>query len=120
MTVEPLMATERHQRYGGPGVIICWHVKRRSICVYSQLRPCSSSEIAAMIEKLPRHHTDVDGESNYVDTHGMSVILYAFTELLGFRLLSRLKNIGTVRQDRPDGIAGHAELGSVLTRSGGS
>ncbi|MFB7868036.1 Tn3 family transposase [Streptomyces sp. NPDC056069] len=42
--------TEWHQRYRGPGVMIYWHVERKSLCVYSQLRPYSASEVAAMIE----------------------------------------------------------------------
>ena len=108
--------TEWHQRYGGPGVMIYWHVERRSTCIYSQLKSCSSSEVAAMIEGLLRHCTEVDVESNYVDTHGASVVGFAFTELLGFRLLPRLKNIGAIRVYRPDDSATYAELGSVLTR----
>jgi TnpA family transposase len=108
--------TEWHQRYGGPGVMIYWHIERRSTCIYSQLKSCSSSEVAAMIEGLLRHCTEVDVESNYVDTHGASVVGFAFTELLGFRLLPRLKNIGAIRLYRPDDAAAYAELGSVLTR----
>lgn len=45
----------RPLRYGGPGVMIYWHVERKSTCIYSQLRPCSASEVAAMIEGLLRH-----------------------------------------------------------------
>lgn len=45
-----------------------------------------------MIEGLLRHCTDAEIESNYVDTHGASVVGFAFTELLNFRLLPRLKN----------------------------
>jgi TnpA family transposase len=47
--------TEWHQRYQGPGVMIYWHVKKKSLCVYSQLKSCSASEIAAMIEGVLRH-----------------------------------------------------------------
>ena len=82
---ESNLMTEWHQRYSGPGVMIYWHVERRSTCIYSQLKSCSSSEVAAMIEGLLRHCTEVDVESNYVDTHGASVVGFAFTELLGFR-----------------------------------
>ena len=94
--------TEWHDRYGGPGVMIYWHVERKRLCIYSQLKSCSSSEVAAMIEGLLRHCTDAEIEANYVDTHGASVVGFAFTELLGFRLLPRLKNIGAIRLYRPD------------------
>jgi hypothetical protein len=41
------------------------------LCVYSQLKSCSSSEVAAMIEGLLRHGTDAEIEANYTDTHGV-------------------------------------------------
>jgi hypothetical protein len=44
------LMTEFHARYGGYGVMIYWHVERGRLCVYSQLKSCSSSEVAAMIE----------------------------------------------------------------------
>ena len=66
-----------------------------------------------MIEGLLRHCTD----TNYVDTHGVSVVGFGFTELLGFRLLPRLKNIGSSRLYRSDDQHCHAALGAVLTRS---
>jgi hypothetical protein len=30
--------------------MIYWHVDRKSTCIYSQLKRCSSSEVAAMVE----------------------------------------------------------------------
>jgi TnpA family transposase len=109
--------TEYHARYGGNGVMIYWHVERKNVCIYSQLKSCSSSEVAAMIEGLLRHCTDAEIESNYVDTHGASVVGFAFTELLNFRLLPRLKNIGSIRLYRPDDDPpGWPALGGSLTR----
>ena len=29
--------TEWHQRYGGPGIMVYWHVERKSVCIYSQV-----------------------------------------------------------------------------------
>ncbi|MER5218253.1 Tn3 family transposase [Streptomyces sp. NPDC002838] len=66
--------TEYHARYGGNGVMIYWHVERKNVCIYSQLKSCSSSEVAAMIGGLLRHCSDAEIESNYVDTHGASVV----------------------------------------------
>jgi len=110
------LMTQWHQRYGGPGVMIYWHVERRSTCIYSQLKNCSSSEVAAMIEGMLRHCTDVPVDTTYVDTHGASVVGFAFTELLGFRLLPRLKNIGSIRLYRPDQDQAYGHLDQVLTR----
>jgi len=58
------LMTEFHARYGGYGVMIYWHVERGRLCVYSQLKSCSSSEVAAMIEGLLRLGTDAEIEAN--------------------------------------------------------
>jgi len=96
------LMTEWHNRYRGPGVMIYWHVERKSTCIYSQLKSCSSSEVAAMMEGVLRHCTSADIDRNYVDTHGQSSVGFAFAHLLGFQLLPRLKNIGSQRLYRPD------------------
>ena len=87
------LMTEWHARYGGPGVMVYWHVEQHSVCIYSQLKRCSSSEVAAMIEGVLRHDTEMEVDKNYVDTHGQSEVGFAFCHLLGFQLLPRLKNI---------------------------
>jgi TnpA family transposase len=97
--------------------MIYWHVERKSLCIYSQLKTCSSSEVAAMIEGVLRHCTDAEIDRNYVDTHGQSAVGFAFTYLLGFQLLPRLKNIGAQRLYRPDADPeAFAQLAPVLTR----
>ncbi|TCO60754.1 Tn3 family transposase [Actinocrispum wychmicini] len=112
------LMTEWHARYGGPGVMIYWHIERKSVCVYSQLKTCSSSEVATMMEGLIRHAADIDSniEANYTDTHGASIVGFAFTHLLGYRLLPRLKNIGAARLYRPSDAAGYPGLDTVLSR----
>ena len=87
------LMTEWHIRYGGRGVMIYWHVDKNSACIYSQLKSCSSSEVAAMIEGLLRHCTKMKIEKNYVDSHGQSEVAFAFCHLLGFHLMPRLKAI---------------------------
>jgi hypothetical protein len=52
------LMTEWHARYGGRGIMIYWHVDTNSTCIYSQLRRCSSSEVAAMMEGVLRHCTE--------------------------------------------------------------
>jgi TnpA family transposase len=96
------LMTEWHVRYGGRGVMIYWHVERKAICIYSQLKTCSSSEVAAMIEGVLRHCTEMRVEKNYVDTHGQSEVAFAFCRLLGFQLLPRLKGINRQRLYRPE------------------
>lgn len=87
------LMTEWHARYGGRGVMIYWHVEKRATCVYSQLKRCSSSEVASMIEGVLRHCTDMEIQRQYVDSHGQSAVGFAFCRLLGFELAPRLKAI---------------------------
>ncbi|MFI0487471.1 Tn3 family transposase [Actinomadura sp. 9N215] len=93
--------TEWHQRYGGPGIMVYWHVERRSVCIYSQVTTTSASEVASMIEGLLRHLTDAEIDRQYTDTHGASIVGFVFSHLLDFQLLPRLKNIGSARLYRP-------------------
>lgn len=112
------LMTEWHIRYGGRGVMIYWHVARKSVCIYSQLKSCSSSEVAAMIEGVLRHCTDMSVEKNYVDSHGQSEVAFAFAHLLGFELLPRLKPISRQKLYRPGKGQPEAypNLRPVLTR----
>lgn len=87
------LMTEWSVRYGGRGVMIYWHVERKSVCIHSQLTSCSSSEVAAMITGVLRHCTTMQIEKQFVDSHGQTEVGFAFTHLLGFRLLPRLKDI---------------------------
>jgi TnpA family transposase len=95
------MMTEWHQRYGGPGIMVFWHVERRSVCICSQVTSTTASEVASMIEGLLRYLTSAEIGRQYTDTHGASIVGFAFAHLLDSRLLPRLKNIGPARLYRP-------------------
>lgn len=66
-----------------------------------------------MIEGLLRHLTDADVDRQYTDTHGASIVGFAFSHLLGFNLLPRLKNIGSARLYRPGTAAEEAPAGPI-------
>ena len=112
------LMTEWHIRYRGRGVMIYWHVERHSTCIYSQLKSCSSSEVAAMMEGLLRHGTEMDVEKNYVDSHGQSEVAFAFCHLLAYQLMPRLKAIHAQKLYRLElGMAdAYSNLQPVLTR----
>ena len=112
------LMTEWHLRYGGRGVMIYWHVEGQSLCIYSQLKRCSSSEVASMIEGLLRHQTHMDIQKNYTDTHGQSEVGFAFCYLLGFELMPRLKNMAAQKLYLPEkgSLSEYPELSSIITR----
>lgn len=82
-----------HPRYHSNGVMIYWHVDTASVCIYSQLKSCQSSEVASMLEGVLKHSTKANIDKNYVDTHGASEIGFAFSYLFNFALCPRFKNI---------------------------
>lgn len=111
------LMTEWHIRYGGRGIMIYWHVENKSVCIYSQLKRCSSSEVAAMIEGLLRHDTDMDVQRNYTDSHGQTEVGFAFCHLLGFNLMPRLKAIASQKLYLPAVGSGgdYPNLDPILT-----
>ncbi len=110
------LLTQWHNRYRGPGVMVYWHVARHAICIHSQLKSVSSSEVAAMIEGVLHHCTQLDIDRQYVDTHGQSDVAFAFCHLLGFRLLPRLKDIYRQKLYRPTSTSAYPNLTAILTR----
>ena len=98
------LMTEWHVRYGGRGVMIYWHVERGSVCIHSRLRRCSSSEVAAMIEGVLRHDTEMEVERQYVDSHGQS--------RGGIRLLP------AARLSAPAAAQGHRSAAALSARAG--
>lgn len=96
------LTTQWHMRYGGRGVMIYWHVERNSLCIHSQLKSPSSSEVASMIEGVVHHCTEMEVDRQYVDSHGQSTVAFAFCRLLGFQLMPRLKAIHVQKLSRAD------------------
>lgn len=113
------LMTEWHHRYGGRGVMIYWHVDTKSACIYSQLKRCSSSEVATMMEGVLHHCTEMEVERQYVDTHGQSIIAFAFCYLLGFDLMPRFKGIDKQKLVRPDNKSegDYPHLDSIFSKS---
>lgn len=90
--------------------MIYWHTDRKSTCL--------SSEVASMMKGVVRHCTDIEIDRNYVDTHGQSVVAFAFCHLLGFKLIPRFKNIGSQKLYHPENGRNekYAHLYPVLSR----
>ncbi len=90
-----------------------------SVFIYSQLKTCSSSEVAAMIEGVLRHCTDMMVKQQFVDSHGQSEVAFAFCSLLGFQLMPRLKHIHAQKLYRPQSgdPDAYPNLQLILTRA---
>jgi TnpA family transposase len=112
------LITQWHVRYGGRGVMIYWHVDKNSLCIHSQLKSPSSSEVASMIEGVVHHCTEMEVDRQYVDSHGQSTVAFAFCQLLRFQLMPRLKAIHVQKLARPDAgqLDAYPNLQAILTR----
>lgn len=89
------LMSEYHVRYREYGAMIYLHVDKNATIIHSRLKTCSSSEVGAMIQGVLEHDTIMEMDKTYMDTHGQSVLGFAFSAALGFELLPRLKNINT-------------------------
>jgi len=96
------LLTEWHVRYNGPGVMVYWHVERKALCVYSQFKRVSSSEVGAMINGVLRHCPEMAVDRQYVDTHGQNTVAFAFCRMLGFQLMPRLKGISRQKLNKAE------------------
>jgi TnpA family transposase len=112
------LKTGWHARYRSRGVMVYWHVERRSLAIFSQVTSPGASEVAAMMQGVLHHLTTMEVQKNYVDTHGQSEVAFAFAYLLGFDLLPRLKGIHKQTLYRPQAgqLAAYPHLQPILTR----
>ena len=72
-----------------------------------------------MIEGVLHHCTEMEVNRQYVDSHGQSEVAFAFSHLLGFELLPRLKAIARQKLYLPAATDAdrYANLESILTRT---
>ncbi|WUU94463.1 transposase [Actinoallomurus sp. NBC_01490] len=86
---ESNLMTEFRARYGNYGVMIYWPVDKGRACIYSQLKSCSSTEVAAMIEGLHRHPRRVRGRVRLHRAAGLQAAAQAEEHRLDPALLTR-------------------------------
>lgn len=111
------LMTEWSPRHHNSGVMIYWHVSDQYICVYSQLKTCTSSEVASMLQGIMSQETGMEIESQYVDSHGKSELGFALSYLEKFDLLPRYKTIGNQKIYLPSDDFQVKNISAITTRS---
>jgi len=114
---EKNLMTEWSPRHHDSGVMIYWHVSDQYICVYSQLKTCTSSEVVSMIQGITSQETEMDIESQYVDSHGQSELGFALSYLEKFDLLPRYKTIGDQKFYLPEEGFQVTNIKDIMTRA---
>jgi TnpA family transposase len=113
------LMTEYHIRYQGYGIMAYWHVDKKALCISSQIIKCGASEIAAMLAGIIHHATNAKVENHSTDTHGQSLVAFAFAYLLGIDLRPRIKGIGRIKLYKADdniAKSSYSNLEEVMTR----
>lgn len=87
------LLTNWHGRYRKRGVMVYWHIDKKSLCIYAQLKTCITSEVGSMLTGILKHCTKMKLDKTYVDTHGQSTIGFGFSYCLNVDLLPRFKAI---------------------------
>jgi len=62
---------------------------------------CKGSQVAGPLTRSPNRAPPDRVDRQYTDTHGASIVGFAFAHILGFKLMPRLKNIDSARLYRP-------------------
>jgi hypothetical protein len=96
-----------------------WHVDKKALCISSQIIMCGASEIAAILAGIIHHVTNAKVENHSTDTHGQSLVSFAFAYLLGIDLRTRIKGIGRIKLYKADGNIAksrYSNLEEVMTR----
>lgn len=110
------LMSEWSPRHHAEGVMIYWHVSDQYICVYSQIKTCTSSEVASMLQGIINQESDMEIEAQYVDSHGKSDLGFALSYLEKFDLLPRYKTIGAQKLYLPSPEFKVTHLSSITTR----
>lgn len=111
------LLTEWSPRHHNSGVMIYWHVSDQYICVYSQLKTCTSSEVASMLQGIMSQETEMEIASQYVDSHGQSELGFALSYLEKFDLLPRYKTIGNQKLYLPSDDFCVKNIKEITTRA---
>jgi len=84
---------EMHLRYGRSGIMVYWHVERRSLCFFSKVKRVSTPEVAPMLHGILHHGLNMNVQRHFTDSHGQTEVGFGFCHLLGFDLAPRIKRI---------------------------
>jgi len=111
--IDNLLA-ESHIRYGGYGGLAYHHIADNYIALFSHFIPCGVWEAVYIIEGLLRNDSDAQPDTIHADTQGQSYPVHALAHLVGFELLTRIRNWKDLRFYRPAPDVSYAHIDSLF------
>lgn len=91
-----------HFRYRKMGAVAYRHVANNYIAVFRHFIPPGVWEAIYVIEGLLKAGLSVEADTVHADTQGQSATVFAFTHLLGIKLMPRIRNWKNLILYKPD------------------
>lgn len=91
-----------HFRYKKMGAVAYRHVANNYIAVFRHFIPPGAWEAIYVIEGLLKAGLSVEADTVHADTQGQSATVFAFTHLLGIKLMPRIRNWKNLILCKPD------------------
>ncbi|MGF6293000.1 TnpA family transposase [Paraburkholderia youngii] len=104
-----------HFRYRKMGAVAYRHVADNYIAVFPHFIPPGVWEAIYVIEGLLKAGLSVKADTVHADTQGQSAAVFAFTHLLGIKLMPRIRNWKDLVLYRPHSDAKYRHIDGLFT-----
>lgn len=106
-----------HFRYRKMGAVAYRHVANNYIAVFRHFIPPGIWEAIYVIEGLLKAGLSVEADTVHSDTQGQSATVFAFTYLLGIKLMPRIRNWKDLKMYRPDKRAKYKHIDRLFAET---
>ncbi|SMF22862.1 Tn3 family transposase [Pseudogulbenkiania subflava] len=106
-----------HFRYRKMGAVAYRHVANNYIAVFRHFIPPGVWEAIYVIEGLLKAGLSVEADTVHADTQGQSATVFAFTHLLGIKLMPRIRNWKNLTLYRPDKATKYQHINRLFDES---
>lgn len=103
-----------HFRYRKTGAVAYRHVANNYIANFGHFIPPGIWEAVYVIEGLMKSRSSIKADTVHSDTQGQSETVFAFTYLLGIKLMPRIRNWKGLKLYRSDNESQYEHLGMLL------
>ena len=103
-----------HFRYRKTGAVAYRHVANNYIATFGHFIPPGIWEAVYVIEGLLKSRSSVQAETVHSDTQGQSETVFAFTHLLGIKLMPRIRNWKGLKLYRADEKTRYDHIGTLF------
>jgi TnpA family transposase len=108
------MLAEQHIRYGKKGGIAYRHIADNYIALFSTFIQCGVWEAIHIIDGLLKNASEVQPNIVHSDTQGQSLPVFAFSYLLGIKLMPRIRNWKDLNLYRVDKKTRYTNIDSMF------